>query len=172
MQNLYTVTVPTFIKLLTGLKTVLTKAEAHAKEAGITEEAFLNDALAPDMFPLKKQVQVASDNAKGAVARLTGKENPKFEDTEATFGELQARIDKTLEFVQSVSEAEFAGAEERKVTLPYFPDKYMTGTGYALEYALPNFIFHVVTAYGIVRKNGVAVGKADFMNCLPLKDLN
>jgi hypothetical protein len=171
MHTTYTVTVPTFIKLLSGLKNVLVKAEAHAKEAGISEDIFVNDKLAPDMFPLKKQVQVACDNAKGAVARLTGKEAPKMEDNEETFAELQTRIDKTLAFLQSMSEQDFAGAEERKIVLPYFPTKYMKGSDYALEYALPNFIFHVVTAYGIVRKNGVSIGKADFINGLPLKDL-
>jgi hypothetical protein len=171
MHTTYTVTVPTFIKLLGGLKNVLAKAEAHAKEGGISEATFINDRLAPDMFPLKKQVQTACDNAKGAIARLTGKENPKIEDTEETFTELQARIDKTLAFVGSVNEKDFAGAEERKIVLPYFPTKYMTGNDYALEYAVPNFIFHVVTAYGIVRKNGVQIGKADFVNGLPFKDL-
>ncbi len=171
MQNVYTCTVPFFVKMLGGLKAVLAKAESYAKEKGISEETLLNDALAPDMFPLKKQVQVASDNAKGAVARLTDKENPKMEDTEQTFAELEARIDKTLEFIASVSERDFIGAENRQVSLPYFPDKYMTGTEYVLEYAIPNFLFHVTTAYGIIRKNGVPIGKADFINGLPLKDL-
>lgn len=171
MQNLYTVTVPVFIKLLGGLKNVLGKAEAYAKEKGIAEGQFLNDALAPDMFPLKKQVQVACDNAKGAAARLSGKEVPKMEDTEETFAELIARIDKTLTFVHTVQEKDFEGAADRQVTLPYFPGKYMPGAGYALQYALPNFLFHVTTAYGIIRKNGVPVGKADFINGLPLRDL-
>ena len=170
-HTIYTFSVPLFIKLLTGLKGVLAKAEAHVKEKGLDEEAFLNDALYADMFPLKRQVQIAGDNAKGLVARLTGKENPKFEDTEKTFAELQERIDNTLEFVKSVQEKDFDGAEERQITLPYFPGKYMTGTGYAFEYAIPNFLFHVTTAYGIIRKNGVQVGKSDFMHTLPLLDL-
>jgi uncharacterized protein len=171
MHTTYTLTVPLFTKMLGGLKNVLAKAEAHAKEASLDEAAFLDDRLAPDMFPLKKQVQVACDNAKGAVARLTGKENPAMEDTESTFAELMARIDKTLAFVGSAQEAEFAGAEERRIILPYFQGKFMTGSGYLLEYALPNFLFHVTTAYGIVRKNGVKVGKADFINGMPLRDL-
>ena len=170
-HTIYTFSVPLFIKLLSGLKDVLAKAEAHTKEHGMSEDSFLEDSLAPDMFPLKRQVQIAGDNAKGLVARLTGKENPKFEDTEKTFADLQQRIDKTLEFLKSVKEADFVGAEDRKVTLPYFPGKYMTGMGYALEYAIPNFIFHVTTAYGIVRKNGVQIGKSDFMHTLPLLDL-
>lgn len=171
MHTTYTLTVPLFTKLLGGLKNVLAKAEAHAKEAGIAEAAMLNDRLAPDMFPLVKQVQVACDNAKGAVARLCGKDNPKMDDTEQTFAELYERIDKTLAFVASASEADFAGAEERRITLPYFAGKYMTGSEYLLGYALPNFMFHITTAYGIVRKNGVQVGKADFMNGVPLRDL-
>ena len=171
MHPIYTYTVPVYIKLLGGLRNVLAKAEAHAKEKGMSEAMFLNDALAPDMFPLKKQVQLASDHAKGAIARLTGKENPKMEDTEATFAELFTRIDKTLMFVQSASEKDFEGAEERKVVLPFREGKYLTGMEYLLEYGMPNFFFHVVTAYGIVRKNGVQIGKADFINGLPLKDL-
>ena len=171
MHPIYTYTVPVYIKLLGGLRNVLAKAEAHAKEKGMSEEALLNDALAPDMFPLKKQVQLASDHAKGAIARLTGKENPKMEDTEATFAELRARLDKTIAFVNSASESDFAGSEERKISLPPHPGKYMTGLEYALEYAMPNFLFHVVTAYDIVRHSGAAIGKKDFINGLPLKDL-
>ncbi|MEK7103065.1 MAG: DUF1993 domain-containing protein [Patescibacteria group bacterium] len=171
MENLYTCTVPVLVNMLGGLKTVLAKAESYAKEHGMNEAVFLDDRLAADMFPLKKQVQVACDNAKGAVARLTGKENPVMEDNEQTFAELQARIDKTLVFVQSVTEQDFEGAEERKITLPYFPGKYMTGMDYATLYAVPNFLFHVTTAYGLVRKNGVNIGKADFANELPLRNL-
>lgn len=171
MNDIYAYTVPVFLKSLGGLKNVLTKAEAFAKDAGMSEAEFLADRLWPDMFPLAKQVQVACDNAKNATARLAGVEAPKLEDTEQSFAELQARIDRTTEFVRSVPESSFAEAASRKVVLPYFPDKYMTGFDYAREYALPNFLFHVVTAYGIVRKNGVAIGKADYTNGLPLRDL-
>ena len=168
---MYTYTVPIFMKMLGGLKNVLVKAEAQAKEQGMDEAAFLSDSLAPDMFPLKKQVQTSCDNAVGAVSRLTGKERLKMDDTETTFAELRARIDATLAYLQSVTAKDFEGADERQVTLPYYPGKYLTGSDYALEYALPNFLFHVVTAYGIVRKNGTQVGKADFINGLPLRDL-
>lgn len=171
MNNLYTITVPVFIKMLGGLKTVLTKAEAHIKEKGMSEDIFLNDALAPDMFPFKRQIQIASDNAKGAVSRLTGKENVKMEDTETTFAQLHERIDKTIALVQKVTEADFTEAADRKISLPYFPDKYMMGSEYATEYAIPNFLFHVTVAYAIARKNGVPLGKADYINGLPLKDL-
>lgn len=171
MNEIYAYTVPIFTKTLGGLKSVLTKAAEHAKATGMSEETFLADRLAPDMFPLSQQVQIACDNAKGATARLSGVEMPKFEDTEKTFDELQARIDKTLEFIASVPEASFAGAAERQVTLPYFKDKYLTGFDYTREYALPNFFFHVVTAYAIVRKNGVAIGKADYTNNINFRDL-
>lgn len=171
MQHIYTFTVPVFTKMLSGLKGVLAKAEAHAKEAGIGETVFLQDRLAPDMFPLVRQVQIATDNAKGAAARLTGTEAPKFEDVESTFAELQVRIDKTLTYLATVQESQFAGAEDRKIELPYFPGKYMTGMEYVVEHALPNFLFHITTAYALVRKNGTPVGKADFIGGLPLKDL-
>jgi hypothetical protein len=171
MNDIYTYTVPIFIKSLGGLKNVLAKAEAFAKEKGISEETFFADRLAPDMFPFVKQVQTACDNAKGATARLSGTEVPKFEDTEKTFEELYARIDKTLAFVQSVPESAFVGAAERKVILPFNKEKYLTGLDYAREYLLPNFFFHVVTAYGIIRKNGVAIGKSDYINGPNFKDL-
>jgi hypothetical protein len=171
MTELYTYTVPIFIKSLGGLKAVLAKAEQHAKETGMSEADLLNDRLAPDMFPLVKQVQVACDNAKGATARLAATEAPKFEDTEQTFVELQARIDKTIDFVTSVPEGAFEGAETRQIILPYFTDKYMTGFDYVREYALPNFFFHLVTAYALVRKNGVAIGKADYANNPKFNDL-
>lgn len=171
MNELYQRTVPTFIKLLGGLKNVLGKAEAYVREKGMSEEELLKISLVPDMFPLVKQVQVACDQAKGAVARLAGVEIPKFDDTEATIAELVARIDKTLEFIQSVPEASFTDAATRQITLPYHPGQYMTGEDYAKIHVVPNFTFHVVTAYGLVRHAGVPVGKDDYLNGRPLKDL-
>lgn len=166
MTELYTFTVPVFTKMLGGLKNVIQKAEA----AGKTE--ILQDRLAPDMFAFVKQVQVATDNAKGAAARLAGIEIPKYEDTEQTFAELVARIDKTLAFLATVSEDSFAHAATVKVQLPYFPGKFMTGFDYAREYAIPNFFFHVAMAYALVRKNGVPIGKADYINGMPaLQDI-
>ncbi len=171
MQNIYSYTVPLFTKLLKGLKTVLGKAEKHAKDLNLSEESILSDALAPDMFPLKKQVQIACDNAKGLVSRLTQNENPVHPDSEVTFAELQSRIDTVLEMLELVTAKDFDGAEKLKITLPYFPGKYMMGDEYAIDYALPNFVFHVTTAYAIVRKNGVQIGKSDFMHSLPFKDI-
>ena len=168
MSQIYSFTIPVFAKHLEGLKKIIEKAEAH----GVNEAELLGSMLAPDMFPFVRQVQIACDNAKGAVARLTGGENPSFPDTEATLEELKARIDKTVAFIKSVPESAFEGAEDRQATLPYFPGKYMTGFDYACEYVIPNFFFHTVIAYGLVTcKAGVAIGKADFMNGLPLRDV-
>lgn len=168
MTELYTFTVPVFIKSLGGIKNILEKAKAHE---GLSEEALLADRLAPDMFPFVKQVQVACDNAKGAAARLAGVEAPAMEDTETTIDGLIARVDATIAFLNTLTPESFAGAAERQITLPYFPGKYMTGFDYAREYAIPNFFFHAVTAYDLVRKNGVAVGKADYANGVTMKDL-
>jgi hypothetical protein len=162
---MYEFSVPVLLKGLGGLKTILEKAAA----AGVDERALLSDALAPDMFPFVRQVQIACDNAKGAVARLSGQEMPKYEDTEMTLVELIARVEKTMAYVASMTIADFVGAEERTVTLLYFPDTYMTGYDYLREYVLPNFFFHVTTAYAIIRRNGVVIGKMDYLNGLPLK---
>jgi hypothetical protein len=171
MNDIYAYTVPVFVKSLGGLKNILLKAQAHVKEKGMDEKTFLADKLWEDMFPLVRQVQVACDQAKGTTARLAGIEIPKYEDTEQTIDELLARVDKTVAFVESIPESAFKDAATRKIILPYFKDKYMTGFDYAREYAVPNFLFHVVTAYALIRKNGVPIGKADFTNGLPLKDL-
>lgn len=172
MNPLYQFTVPVFVKALKALDAILVKAEAHIAEKHLDEGALLDERLAPDMFPLKKQIQVACDNAKGATARLSGVEVPVHPDEEKTFADLHARIEKTLAFIQSVPEASFEQAADRQVTLPYFPEKYMTGFDYAREYALPNFFFHITIAYALLRKEGLAIGKADFMGGLPLRDIS
>jgi hypothetical protein len=162
-------TVPVFINTLTGLKNILAKGEASAKEKGLSDEHILGLRLAPDMFPLVRQIQIACDNAKGAAARLSGKEAPKMEDNEKTFAELVARIDKTIAYLKTLSASDFEGAATRTIKMPYFPENmHFTGDGYARFYALPNFFFHVVTAYDILRANGVALGKTDYLGALPL----
>lgn len=170
--NLYTVTVPVFIKSLEALSRVLKKAEAHAAEKSSPKrdfaEALLNDRIVFDQFPLIRQVQIATDNAKNSVKRLGGIEVPTFEDTEKTFEELQQRIQKTLEILKTVPESAIAGKEETRVSLPYWDGKSLSGSEYAMQYLIPNFFFHVTTAYAIVRKNGVQVGKGDFTGPLPL----
>lgn len=170
MENpYYAFTVPVFINKLTALKGLLQKGEAFAKENGKSDEAMLGLKLWDDMFPLVKQVQIACDNAKAASSRLAGKEIPKMEDNETTFAELYARIDKTLAYLETFSPADFAGAADVKIKLPYFPeDSHFTGDGYLRFYALSNFLFHVVTAYDILRSNGVVIGKADYSAALPL----
>ena len=167
MDQIFDFTVPVFIKGLTGLKNVLQKAAEH----GLDENALLADRLAPDMFPFVKQVQSATDNAKGCAARLSGQEIPKYEDTETTLAELQARLDKTIAYLRTISKDSFANAASVQVVLAFMPGKFMTGFDYAREYALPNFFFHVAMSYAIVRKNGVPIGKADYMAGLPLQDL-
>jgi hypothetical protein len=172
--NLYTVTVPPMMKALQNLSGILDKLSTHAAgkqlewhPAGMQESNLLESRLISDQFPFVRQIQVACDNAKGGAARLAGIEAPKHEDTEKTVAELKARIDKTLEFVQSIKPEQIIGQEERKITLPFWPDKSMTGFGYATEYLMPNFYFHVATAYSILRKNGVDLGKSDFLGALP-----
>jgi hypothetical protein len=171
MNPIYQFTVPVFAKSLKALDGLLTKAEQAIASGKLTEEALMNDRLAPDMFPFVKQVQVACDNAKGACARLSGSEIASHPDEEKTLAELHARIAKTLEIVNATTEESFADAATRQITISYFPGKYMTGFDYAREYAIPNFYFHVTTAYDILRKLGLEIGKADFMGGLPFNEL-
>lgn len=124
--------------------------------------------LAADMFPLSRQIQIATDNAKGMAARLAGKDLPSYEDTESTLSELVARLEKTIAFLASFSEGDFDGAEAREARFPWFPGMHMVGGGYLLSYALPNFMFHVTTTYAILRHHGFQIGKPDFLGTLPL----
>ncbi len=172
MNDLYAFSVPVFKKSLGGLAAVLEKARSFVAETSADERALLNDALAPDMFPLVKHVQSAVDNAKGASARLAGVEIPSYEDTEQSLEELIARVRKTIVFLDTLVPEQFADAATRQVTLPYFPGKYMTGPEYFTQYGLPNFFFHYCMTYAILRKNGVQIGKGDYINGMPLHDLS
>lgn len=165
--NAYSATVPAFVQILNALSSILTKAAAHAEAKKIDPSVFVTARIAPDMFPLARQVQIATDHAKGASARLAGVDNPSFADTETTFAELQARIAKTLDFVKGLKPAQFDGGFERDVTLTIAGQK-MTWKGdvYLHQFALPNFYFHVTAAYAILRHNGVEVGKRDFLGTL------
>jgi len=171
--NLYTVTIPPMMKALTALDKILDKAAAYAESKKTPkrsfEEALLNDRLIFDQFPLASQVRIACDNAKGGAARLAEAEIPSFEDNEKTVAELQARIEKTLAFLKTIEPEQVVGKEAVKVSLPYWDGKHTTGFEYATEYLMPNFFFHVVTAYAILRKNGVPLGKNDYIGGLPLK---
>ena len=165
--SLYDFTVPAFKRALTNLSNQLDKAQAHATSKKVDFKAFADARLIADMLPLTAQIQIASDNAKGAVARLTGIEAPKYEDNEKTYDELRARIAKTLDFIASVKPEQFAGAETREVVLK-FPSLTLTfnGKDYVTKFALPNFYFHVTMAYALLRKNGVELGKPDFMGAI------
>jgi hypothetical protein len=162
--NTYQATVPAFVQILTSLSAILKKAAAHAEAKKIDPAVFVNARIAPDMFPLARQVQIATDHAKGAAARLAGVDVPSFPDTETTFDELQQRITKTLDFIKGLKPAQFDGGESRDVTLTIAGQK-MTwkGATYLFHFALPNFYFHATTTYDILRHNGVDVGKRDFI---------
>ena len=171
--NLYTVTIRPMMKALGALSKILDKAAAYAESKKTPkrsfEEALLNDRLIFDQFPFAAQVRIACDNAKGGAARLAEIEIPKFEDDEKTIAELQARIEKTLAFLKTVKPEQVVGKEAIKVSLPYWDGKSLSGFEYATQYRMPNFYFHVVTAYAILRKNGVPLGKSDYIGALPLK---
>lgn len=163
--SMYTASVPVFKQMLGGLSNFLAKAEAHASAKKIAPEVFLQSRLYPDMLNLTRQVQIACDFAKGTCARLGGAEVPSYEDNEVTFADLQARIAKTVAFIDSILAASIDGSEARViVTGPGTPrEKTFAGQAYLLTYAIPHFFFHTTTAYAILRHNGVEIGKKDFM---------
>ena len=166
-SNLYSSSVPVFTQYLTRLSSLLSKAAAHAETKKIDPSVFVGARIAPDMFPLSRQVQIATDHAKGACARLAGIEVPSFADTESSFPELQQRIAKTLEFIKGLKPAQFEGSSDRDVTLTIAGQKITwKGSIYLNHFALPNFYFHATTTYAILRHNGVEVGKRDFMGSL------
>ena len=162
---LYASSIPLFKQMLGALKVVLAKAEVHTGAKNIDPNALLQARLYPDMFPLLKQVQVATDFAKGVAYRLAGVEVPKMEDTEQTFADLQARIDMVLSLMDGLDAAQFEGAATREiVTQAGTPkEKRFTGQSYLVNYGLPHFFFHTTTAYNILRHNGVDVGKRDYI---------
>jgi len=162
--SMYQASAPRFVNTLKNLSAILDKAQAHAEAKKVQPSVLLNCRLYPDMFPMKRQVQVACDTAKGAVARLAGVEVPKHEDTEETFEDLKARIAKTIEFVETIKAAQIDGCEEKNIHLKLGSREIdWKGMQYLLGYALPNFYFHVVTAYDILRHNGVEVAKRDYI---------
>jgi uncharacterized protein len=165
LSPIYTGSIPLFTQMLGGLKTVLSKAEAHALDKKIDPNAYLQARLFPDMFSLLRQVQVATDFAKSVSARLAGVDVPKTEDTEVTFADLAKRIDTVLSFISGLAVSQFDAAATREiVTQAGTPkEKRFTGQSYLLNYGLPHFFFHVTTAYSILRHNGVEVGKKDFI---------
>ena len=166
MITMHSASAPTFIKMLKNARVWLDKAVVHAEQKKYDVNAvLLQSRLAPDMFPLVRQLQSASDNAKGSMARLAGVDIPKFEDTEKTVAELQARLDKTVAFVETITVAQLEGSETREIVLHSGRgDRKFVGVDYLHYYALPNFFFHVTSAYAIMRHNGVDIGKVDYLN--------
>ena len=162
--TMYQASIPVFIRILGNLSSILNKAAAHAEAKKIDPAVFITARLAPDMLPLNRQVQIATDMVKGCAARLAGLEVPSYEDDEATFDELQARIAKTVAFLQSVSAEQINGTEERIVMLKLRGKEIsFLGQPYLLDFVLPNFYFHITTTYAILRHNGVEIGKMDYI---------
>lgn len=166
--SLYEASIPTFLLTLSNLQKILEKAVAHAEARKFDPNVFASMRLYPDMLPLARQVQIATDSAKGAAARLTGTEPPKFEDTETTLAELIARVAKTIDYLQSFKPEQFAGAEERAITIKTPRNAFnFSGLNYLRHWALPNLFFHTTTTYALLRHGGVEVGKADFLGPVP-----
>jgi len=162
--SMHSFTVPLYVKTLGNLSVILDKGAAFAADKKIEPSVLLNYRIAPDMFNLTRQVQTASDQCKRAIARLAGIEAPPYEDNEASFADLKARIDKTVAFIQSVKPEQLEGAESRQITLKLGgKDRQFSGQNYLLHQAFPNFFFHVSAAYMILRHCGVNIGKADFI---------
>lgn len=162
---IYTASIPVFKQMLGGLSQVLAKAEAHASAKNIDPNALLQARLSPDMFPLLRQVQVATDFAKSVSARLAGVEVPKLDDNEHSFADLQARIATVLAFIEGLTPEKFDEAATREIVSQAGTpkEKRFTGTSYLFNYGLPHFFFHTTTAYNILRHNGVEVGKKDYI---------
>ena len=162
--SMYQASVPVFVRMLANLSAILKKGEAHAQAKKIEPSVIINARLYPDMFPLVRQVQIATDQVKGCASRLAGQEPPSYPDTEQTFVELYARLDKTIAHLKSFKPAQIDGSEERPIELTQRTGIIHTkGREYLLERVIPNFFFHVTTAYNILRHNGVEIGKGDFL---------
>jgi hypothetical protein len=169
-MSLYEASIPQLKKMLNNLDKWLEVAVAHATKKSFDPSVLLAARLAPDQYPLTRQIQSCCDGAKFAAARLTGKEAPKHPDTETTLDELHARIRSVVAYLDTFTEADFADAKGRIIELPFMPGKTLTAGDYLNEMALPNFYFHVTTAYAILRHNGVDLGKMNFIGSLNLHD--
>jgi hypothetical protein len=164
---MYQASVPALVNMLNNLHAILGKAEAFAAEHKIEPSVLLNWRLAPDMFPLTRQIQIASDIAKGGAARLAGREVPSYADDEASFAELKARIEKTIKFIESIPPKEIDGSEERDIALKVGGQEMrFKGAPYLGHFVLPNLYFHATTAYAILRRCGLEIGKRDFLGAI------
>ena len=162
--SMYQASIPVFIRHLENLSVILKKAEANAQLRKIDPEVFVSARLAPDMYPLSRQIQIVTDVIKGGGARLAGVDVPSYPDTEKTFAELQARIAKVVEFLKTLNAGQIDGGEERKVSLKIGGQEMnFLGQPYLLNFVLPNMYFHISIAYAILRHNGVDLGKKDFL---------
>ncbi|MGA7674090.1 MAG: DUF1993 domain-containing protein [Rhizomicrobium sp.] len=162
--TMYDASIPPMIRTLQNLSKILDKAIAQAAADKIDLAALLEARLAPDMFPFTRQIQIATDAAKGAAARLAGQEPPSFPDTETSFPELHARIAKTVAYLQSVKAEQLAGSEDRHITIATRTRTLeFSGKDFLTGFALPNFFFHVTTAYGLLRGKGINIGKQDYL---------
>jgi hypothetical protein len=162
--SIYDASIPPMIRMFGNLSKILDKAVAQSKSEDKNPNTLLEARLAADMHPFTRQIQIASDSAKGCAARLAGIEPPSMPDTETTFVELHARIAKTVDFLKSVKREQVEGAEDKTITLK-FPQGEMSFSGrdFVTQFAMPNFYFHVTTAYGLLRHNGITIGKTDFL---------
>ena len=167
-MSMYQASVPVFIRMLNNLADFLKKGEAFAEAKKIDPAVLINSRLAPDMFPLSRQIQIASDASRRCVARLAGMEAPKIEDTEKTFAELYERINKTVIYLKSFKPGQIDGTEEKPISVEVRGQTlHFQGMTFLLFFALPNFYFHVTTTYNILRHNGVDIGKPDFIGKTP-----
>ena len=165
--SMYQSSVPVFVPMLMNLKGLLEKAATYCESKKIDPSVLPANRLFPDMFPLSKQIQIATDHAKGCAARLAGLEPPAYEDNEKTLADLIARVQKTIDYVNTFKPAQIDGSEERNIELKIGSHELkFIGHVYLLKFAMPNFYFHVTTAYNILRHNGVELGKGDFLNNL------
>ena len=164
---LYQATVPVFEQTLGALDAILDKAGAYAADRKVDPAVLLASRLRPDMLPFVRQIQIVCDGAKNMAARLAGVEAPRFEDNEASFDDIKARIKRTLDFVRSIAPGDIGAGEDREIVFPLGPNKMkMKGADYIFHFALPNFYFHFTTAYAILRHNGIEIGKRDFLGAV------
>lgn len=164
---LYQATVPVFVQVLGALDAIVDKAAAHAAQRKIDPAVLIGCRLRPDMLPFVSQTQIVCDNAKNMTARLAGAQPPRFEDNEASFDDIKARIKKTLDYIATIEPGAIEAGADREIIFPLGPNKMkMKGVDYILHFALPNFYFHFTTAYGILRHNGVDIGKRDFLGAV------
>jgi hypothetical protein len=164
MISMYNASIPVFVRMFDNLNAILDKGAAHAEARKIDPVVLINYRLSPDMYPLSRQVQIATDIAKGCAARLAGIEPPRYDDNEASFPQLKARVDRTVGFLQGITPSQIEGSEERDIRLKIGGrDLEFKGLPYLLNFVTPNVYFHITTAYAILRHGGVELGKLDFL---------